>query len=312
MHQIIRGTTATIEFEIFLRGKLVNADGDVTVKVVDADYPETQIGEPAVAFNDPVEGKYTFDLDPVYTSLNRVLQVTWSYELEGHETYQDIFYEVYTPYASISEVIDYYEFSTRPEDLNYRSVQEIINAEAIARKQVEAYTSQTFGRAWGSQEIFGNGSDALELTQRMVSVSKLYQDGVLVLDYTTDPVYNNFGAGVELTPTYKAIRIKGESVTYDNRLDPTILYYGQFRNGSRYLVYGEIGWPYVPTDIKNCTILLAGDYLSQDSKWRNKYLTKINLGETSFEIGKGAFNGTGNVIVDSILDHYRSTGIVII
>jgi hypothetical protein len=315
MHQIRRGTTETAEVEIYSNNQLINADGDVIVTVFDADYG-TQVGPGGVAFNDPALGKYTFDLDSTYTSLNRVLQVIWSYSINGKQTSQEDFYESYTPYATVSDIIDYYGFGTRSSDVNYRSQDEIQAAEFVARMQIENYTGQTFGREWGDQEIFGNDSDALELVERMLSVEKLYENGILSIDYTANPILNNFGWDIELTTTYRAIRIVNNDnqaqIAYDSSFDPTILYAGRFRAGYRYKVWGEKGWIYVPQDVRRCTVILAGDYLSRDSEWRNKYLNKIQLGDVNFQLDSGAFTGTGNVIVDQILDQYRNTGIVII
>jgi hypothetical protein len=316
MHQIIRGTTDTLELVIYDNEEVANADGSVVATVVDADYPDTVIASNLVAYNDEEIGKYTIAFPTTYTTLNRILKVTWSYSINGHATTQEDFYEVYTPYASVSDIVNYFNFGTRPSDLNYKSVDEIQAAEFIARMQIENYAQQTFGRTWGQQEIFGNDSDALELVERMLSVEKLYENGVLALDYTQDPVYNNFGWDVELTPTYKAIRIINNDslgiLNYEPSFDPTVTYGGRFRSGYRYMVYGEKGWPYVPQDIRRCTVILAGDYLAQDAQWRQKYLKKVSLSEMSFELSKGAFNGTGNAIVDSILDSYRNIGIVII
>lgn len=316
MHQIVRGTTDIAELEIYYDHELSNADGDVLVTIVDADYPDTVIGSNIVAYNDSEVGKYTLQVPASYTNLNRVLKFTWSYSINGVSTYQEDFYEVYTPYASVSDIIEYFNFGTRPSDLNYKNEEEIRAAEFIARMQIENYTQQSFGRSWGDQEVFGNGSDALELTERMLVVEKLYENGQLVIDYTSDPVYNGFGWDVELTPTYKAIRIVNNDfqgvLNYESSSDPVLAYTGRFRSGSRYMVYGEKGWPYVPQDVRRMTVILAGDYLAQDSQWRQKYLQKVNLSEISFELAKGAFNGTGNAIVDQVLDSYRNVGIVII
>jgi hypothetical protein len=313
LHQIVRGTTELAEFEIYINGELSNADGNVTVSVTDANYGTT-VGTGGTATNDPQLGKYTFDLDPSYTTLNRVLRLQWDYTVNGKTVSSEDFYEVFTPYASVAKIIDHYNFGTRPQDLNYVSQSEIIMAERVARYQIDSYTNQTFGRAWGDQEIFGYNSDAIELTQRMVNVHKLYVDGEIAIDYTQDPVYNTFGYDVELSTTNKALRIvkQGQDVIYEGQFDPTVLYYGKFRENTRYKVYGEIGWSYVPQDISYCAIKLVGNILSRDAQWRERYLKKINLSEISFELADGAFNGTGDVIVDSILDNYRNTGIVII
>ena len=313
MHQIVRGTTELAEFEIYVNGKLSNADGNVVVSVTDATYG-TAVGTSGNAVNDPILGKYTFTLDSSYTSLNRVLRLQWNYTVGGKAVSSEDFYEVFTPYASVSSIIDYYNFGTRPEDLDFKSQQEIIMAERIARYQIDAYTGQSFGRYWGDQEVFGYHSDAIELTQRMVNVKKLYENGVLVIDYTTDPIYNTFGYDVELSTTNKALRIvkNAQDVIYEGQYDPTILYYGRFRQHSRYKVSGEFGWSYVPQDINHCAVRLVGNLLSRDAQWRERYLKKVNLSEISFELADGAFNGTGDVIVDSILDSYRNMGIVVI
>jgi hypothetical protein len=41
-------------------------------------------------------------------------------------------------------------------------------------------------------------------------------------------------------------------------------------------------------------------------------LNDISLSEVSFKMMAGAFNGTGNLLVDNMLDMYRNVGIVII
>jgi hypothetical protein len=316
MHQILRGTAQTAELEIYWNNQLINADGNVLVTITDADYTNVVLVSNAIATNDPEIGKYTFELDPTYTSLNRVLRVDWSYSINGKATYQEDFYEVYTPYASIADILEYYNFGIRPSDLNYKSEQEIMAAEFLARMQIENFTGQTFGRVYGDQEVWGNGSDALELTERMLTVDQLYENGQLVIDNTQNPALNTFGWPIEITPTYKAIRIVNSDyqgiISYDNVIDPTVDLYGRFRPAYRYRVYGQKGWNYVPQDVRRCTVLLAGDHLSQDAMWRQKYLKKVDLSEISFELAKGAFNGTGNAIVDSILDQYRNVGIVVI
>ena len=313
MHQIPRGTTELAEFEIYRNGQLTNADGDVHVSVTDANYG-TVVGTGGIAFNDPAIGKYTFDLDPSYTNLNRVLRVQWDYTVNGKAVSQEDFYEVFTAYATVAKIIDFYNFGTRPSDVNYVSNEEIIQAERVARYQIDTYANQSFGRYYGNQEQFGYDSDAIELVQRMVNIQQMYENGILVIDYTQDPVINTFGYEIELSPTNKAVRIvkNAQDVIYEGQFDPTILYYGRFREHSRYNFYGEMGWTYVPQDISYCAMKLAGNMLAKDAQWRERYLKKVDLSEISFELADGAFNGTGDVVVDAILDNYRTTGIVII
>lgn len=314
MLEIHRGTNQLIKYYIYdINGNLSNADGAVSLKIYDTNSASTLLIN-GLATNDPSLGLYTYNLSPTYTSADTVLKLTWSYSINSSSTTQDQYISIITPYATVSDIVSFNGYGARPSDPNYRSQEQIVYAEMVARSQINNYTGLNFGKRYGSQEIFAIGSDAIELTERMLSVDKVDGNGVNIIDYTASPNYNIAGWDVELTPTGKAVRIvnNGWDVRYDNQVDPTVLYYGQFRKNERYKFTGYIGYDYVPQDIKMCTMILAGDLLSQDSAWRNKYLSSVKLSETQFTLSKGAFNGTGNVIVDGILDQYRNINIVVI
>ena len=46
--------------------------------------------------------------------------------------------------------------------------------------------------------------------------------------------------------------------------------------------------------------------------WRTKYVKKINSGQMSVELSSQSFNGTGNALVDSILQKFKMIQAVII
>jgi hypothetical protein len=58
--------------------------------------------------------------------------------------------------------------------------------------------------------------------------------------------------------------------------------------------------------------LLVNDLLCSDSTWRTKYVKKIDSGQMSVELSSLTFNGTGNAIVDSILQKFKSIQAVVI
>lgn len=314
MQQINNGDFEKLELVIVKSNEQVNADGAVTVRMYNADDTSNTLLLTASATNEPVSGLYTYEVGPSITSLNKILRVDWSYNLSSSSVTQSTFYEIATPYASISDILEYYNFGTNPSDLNYRPYEDIRNAEKLARTVIDGYTGQRFGKRTGWQEVFGYGSDALFLTEPMLQIDKMYENDMLVYDTTVSPSVNAFGFNITLSQTKKVVRIvnAGWDVRYDNNIDPTILYYGRFRNNSRYRFEGVIGWDYVPPNVKLATILLAGDYLAHDAAWRNKYLQEVSLSEISFKMHNGAFNGTGNLIVDNMLDMYRNVGIVVI
>ena len=315
MQDITKGTQEKIHLNVFNDNILAQADSVPLVSIYDADDDASPLsGFSGIATDEEPEGIYSYLLTPSLTNVCRVLKVIWSYQINGTQFNQEDFYRVSQVYATTSDIIDFLGFGSTPSDLNYQSPEKITSAEKIARTIIEGYTNQSFTTYYGSQEQFGKGSDACPVTQKMLTLDKVWENDQLLIDNTANPVFNNFGFPLEISPTGFTIRIvnAGWDVRYDNQVDPAVLYYGRFRDGTRYKFQGQIGYKYVPEDIKIAAMLLVNDILANDFNWRNKYLKKIDLSEISFEMAGGAFNGTGNVTVDNILDQYRNTNIVII
>lgn len=317
MQNIVKGTRQKVYLNVYNNGVLAQATATPTVTVYDADdataTPLTGYNAISATDETPV-GTYSVTLGSVATQINRVLQVVWSYSIGGSSTSETQYYPVETVYSGISEVQDFLGYGPRPQDANYQDPEMILAAEKIARTIIDGYTGQKFGTYYGVQEVYGSGSDTCHLTEKMLTLDKVWENDILVIDNTTDPKINTFGFPLEFSPTGKTIRIinTGWDVRYDNQMDPTVLYYGRFRAGTRFKFQGQIGYKYVPGDIKTASMLLINDILANDYNWRNKYLQKVDLSEISFEMAKGAFNGTGNITVDNILDQYRNVNIVII
>ena len=316
MQNIVRGSKEKLYFYVYSDGALTQADSIPTVSVYDADNDATPITgfSNVTVFNENPPGVYSFMLTPTITSTNKVIKLVWSYSMGGDHSTEEEFYGIETVYSTASEIIDFLGFGSVPSDIDYHDPKDISNAEKIARTIINGYTGQRFDQRYGSQEVFGKGSDACELVEKMITLDKVWENDILLIDNTVTPVFNTFGFNLEITPTGKAIRIinQGWDVRYDNQVDPAVLYYGRFRDNSRYQFQGTIGYKYVPEDIKIASMLLVNDILANDFNWRNKYLQKVDLSEISFEMAKGAFNGTGNITVDNILDQYRNVNIVII
>lgn len=314
MQQINNGDFEELEFVIVKNGQKVNADGNVLVSIYDADDSTNTVIVSGTAVNQPPNGHYSYGIGPSVTSLNKTLRAEWTYSISSASVTQSNFYEIATPYTTVSDIIDYYNLGPSPSDPNFKPYEQIRSAEMLARTVIDGYTGQRFGKRYGRQEVFGNGSDACFLTEPMLSIDRMYENDILVYDKLSSPSVNQFGFEIALTQTNKTVRIvnAGWDVRYDNNIDPSILYYGRFRNNSRYMFEGVIGWNYVPPRVKLAATLLSGDYLAHDAAWRIKYLSEVTLSEVSFKMAGGAFNGTGNLLVDNMLDQYRNVGIVII
>lgn len=311
-----------IYLEVYSNGQLVQADTLPTLNIYNADNDTFSAGgalsqsalySNLTAYNENSIGVYSFTLTPSMTRNNIVFEVVWSYLQGGVSSVQTDFYSVETPYASVSQTIDFLGFSAVNSDSNYLSQDIVVKCEKMARTIIDGYTGIKFGRYYGGQEVRGIGADAIELTEKMLSLDQVYENESLVYDATVTPVYNNFSGSVVISPSGKQIRVwNAVDQNYDNVFDSVLPNYKRFRNGSLYRFVGEIGYKYIPEDIKLASMLLQKDIMAQDYDWRNKYLSEVTLSEITLKMAKGAFNGTGNVLVDNILDEYRSQNIMII
>lgn len=318
MQTINTNSQEKIYVEIYSDGVLQQVDSGtyVTLSIYDADNDSTPITgfSGLTATDEDPEGIYSYLLTPAITSVNRTLEVQWTYTVGGILATETDFYKVESTYASVSEVVDFLQFGLDPSSLNYVEPKAIVNAEKVARIIIEGYTGIKFYTYYGSQETYGIGANTIQLTEKMLNIDQMYENQILVYDGTQNPVYDTFGYNTEISPTGYQLRIWYPAFPdgWNNEMDPTIYEAGRFRDGYLYKFVGQIGYKYVPEDIKLATMLLINDVLSNDYNWRNKYLAKVNLSEISFEMAKGAFNGTGNITVDNILDQYRKANIVII
>ena len=316
MQTINTNSQEKIELQVFNNGVLSQADSLPSLSIYDADNATSPISgfEMLDAYDELPAGVYSFLLTPAITNVNRVLEVVWSYVVDGNLVIQKDFYAVETPYATVSEAMDFLNYNSIPSEINYMDPKNVVKAEKVARTIIEGYTGIKFYTYYGAQELRGIGANTIQLTEKMLSLDQIYENEMLVYDQTQNPVYNTFGYSTEISPTGYQLRIwyPGWPDGWDNQMDPNIYEYGRFRDNYLYRFVGQIGYKYVPEDIKLASMLLIQDILSNDYNWRNKYLAKVNLSEISFEMAKGAFNGTGNITVDNILDQYRKSNIVII
>jgi hypothetical protein len=246
------------------------------------------------------------------TQVQDVFDIYWAAVVGSESTTQINHIEVVTPYVSADDAIA--RLGWNPYDtnaINYKSYNEVVAAERIARYVIDRYTGKNFGLVSKSIEAYGQQTDSLYLGETIVVFNKLYENGVLVID-RDDPdlkwLYD-----VEITPTGMALRIVALDVDI---LEAEWQYVGNisgaFRNGFRYAVDGLYGYAGVPEKVYEATILLINDYLCKDAVWREKYLNHIEVRDWKFTFGPEAFRGTGNLLADQLLQDFVSTNMVVI
>jgi hypothetical protein len=83
--------------------------------------------------------------------------------------------------------------------------------------------------------------------------------------------------------------------------------------GQPYQITAEWGYDAVPEEVQEAALLLANDYITNDSEYRDRYLEILKIQQDSFTYHPGAFRGTGNARVDLLLGPFRrQNGMVIL
>lgn len=314
MIEVYTGSTGTISLITYKDGVPVAPDASPTVSVSNAVNGQHIVTGTPTIVNPNYEGEYTFDLPDSSTDVDGTLKVEWTYVIDGKSIEETEFVYVVTPYATIDEIVAELGYSSRPEDPNYYPYSQIKSAERAARMMIDNHIGFSLGKKVSDTVSYGSGADVIVTLDKIISIDKVYENDELVIDYSNN--YNKFGYDVEITETGYGIRIvpssPGDDIEEQEIFDYTGLTKGQFRDGYRYEITGVFGWKYIPAEIKQSMFLLVNDLLCNDTLWRTKYVKKIQSGHMSVELSSLSFSGTGNAIVDSLLQKFKMVQAVII
>lgn len=213
--------------------------------------------------------------------------------------------------------------------------------EAIARAIINSITGG-FMYQRQTVETVGMGNDYLSVPFRLNRIIKVYENDVLVYDAEPeDP--NNWTNTYEyyITPDKGAISVVVQDTSGYNRLqskpilrqrgasDSFTLYntndapnYGEgtsynakvfsnglvgspmFPSGWDYVVIVDAGWPVIPQDIKQATMLIVNDLKCNNIPYINSYIKEYKSDQFDLKFDDRVFHDTGNRIADKILSAY--------
>lgn len=314
MIEVYTGSIGTIELITYEDGVPVAPDATPSVVVTNAETGASISSGNATLSNTDYEGEYYYSLPSSATNADSVLKVIWSYSIGGRSVQETEYVYVITPYATIDEITSELGYSPRPEDSNYYPYDKIRSAERAARMMIDNYLGFSLGKREASVTAYGSGADVLILPEKIISYDTILENNQLMIDISNN--YNIFGFSVELTETGYGLRIvppnPGDDIDEQETIDFIGYNKGRFRDGYRYEISGVFGWNYIPAEIKQCVFLLVNDLLCAESTWRSRYVKKINTAQNSVEISSLSFTGTGNAIVDSILQKFKMIQAVVI
>lgn len=221
-----------------------------------------------------------------------------------------------------------------PEDL-----EEAKTYEAVARAIINSITGG-FMYKRETVETTGLGADYLAIPFRLNKIVKVYENDVLVYDAeATDPNWTNVreyfitadkGAITVNLPTANGVNrrqsrpVKGQSTgsdsftlyntndspNYSDAIYDTKTFTDlageavMFPNGWDYTVIVEAGWPIIPQDIKQATMLIVNDLKCNNIPYINSYIKDYKSDQFTLSFDPGVFRDTGNRIADKILSAY--------
>jgi len=197
-------------------------------------------------------------------------------------------------------------------------IQEYKTLELVARSLIDAVVTDGFYNNKHIIETNGSGSDYFPIWEDVNKVLKVYRDNVLIYDVDAeDPADNE--AIYTITLDNSAI-IRVENTEYD-RLQSAPLelpgaigdlgsgsFYGiAFPKTCDFLFVLDVGFKAVPPDVEYATKLLIEDLKCGKLNYYNRYITSYNTDQFRIQFDKSMLSGTGNMIVDKILDKYTKT-----
>ena len=258
------------------------------------------------------------DLDFLDSSTGDVLEISLpgrydnDYRVElfkivnGIETaIKEEYYELIRPYVDPNTL-----GTTASEIAEYTTL------ELVARSIIDTFVAQGFYNKKVNIVGTGNGSDYFPLWEKSYRVFKVYENNELAYDRST-PDTNKYDYVITADKTaiqkvYPGQMNRYESTTQNLPIGRGDLgYYGYegvgFPSGYDYTFVVDHGYLTVPADIEYASKLLIEDLKCGKLDYYKRYVTAYNTDQFRIQFDKTMFNGTGNFLVDKILEKYVKT-----
>ena len=288
---------------------------DITVTIESTSLSKLEYTLPD-QFNSYDESYYLAIYEAVYTTGSEIPE-------EGDIVVEDNL-EIMRPYVNPTTLARTNGSGTATEINDY------IKYEGLARAIIDSIVPGGFyyERSW--YEVNGNGTDYLAIWDRVYKIVKAYENNELVWDTTQDPAalfeWNYLltkdktaiikewnqqmtDSYVRAVGTPKGVPL-GESDSiylYDTEDSPVTLAVAPgvtFPVTFNYLFSLETGYKVVPYDIQDAITMLIDDIKCGKMEYHKRYILDYSTDQYKIKIDKSALDGTGNILVDRILEKY--------
>jgi hypothetical protein len=189
--------------------------------------------------------------------------------------------------------------------------------ELIARSIIDTYVGDGFYNHKLIINSTGQGSDYFPLWHDSNKVLKVYENNVLVYDVENPTIYPyEYKILLDNSAIYR-VETASASDEY-NRMEynPTKIVggsgdlgfvgyrIGDFPKGFDYTFILDVGYRAIPPDVVAATRMLIEDIKCGKLDYYQRYVTTYNTDQFRIQFDKGMLSGTGNMMVDRILDKY--------
>lgn len=288
MKELLVNNLSTVDYTIYIDGTATNADGSVAAKA----YLNNAETGTNLSVSSPSTGKYKALVPMTMVASEGSVRVEWTFTIQSNPVVLSEEYEVVTPYVSWNV------FQSKASYADY------LDSERIARKVIDWYTGQTFGKLATIYTVEGIDTNGLKLPRRLLSLTEVrwmdqYTNPSVITAPSPSDGWNEYNW--ELVSDGWILRTPRAR----KRLDAAYPTKYSFSRNTSYQVEGVWGYSAIPTNIEEAAKIMVANLLCKDQKYRDKYLKAIQTNDWDIEFMKEAFQGTGSVTADQLLNEYR-------
>jgi hypothetical protein len=209
-------------------------------------------------------------------------------------------------------------------------IAEYTEHEKLARQIIDSYVPGGFYFKTEWIQTVGQGTDYMPLWTRGYKVLKVYENAELVYDVddADGPALDSYDYSItkdktailrdptsgvdewnraERKPARMAIAASDSLSWFDTADSANIQTFTggvSFAEGVDYMFYIESGYKVVPNDIKDATNMLIDDIKCGKLDYYKRYVDSYRTDQFTIQYNKSMMQGTGNLLVDKILDKY--------
>lgn len=202
--------------------------------------------------------------------------------------------------------------------------------ERLARAIIDSITGGFYYRSsW--MEVVGQGTDYISLWDRTYKILKAYENAKLVYDISAEvPALDGWNylitkdrSAITKDPNYTIgewNRSEGKPVGVNIAISDSLSMFDTadsgntialkpdvvFKQGADYIFKLETGYKTIPSDIKDATLMLIDDLTCGKLDYFKKSIVSYSTDQFKIQMDKRAFDGTGNILVDKILEKYTT------